>query len=218
MRNVFEILADLGLPTPTGAFQVGASSGQEVDLFRANGISAAVFIEPLAAPFQHLVARIGTTSDYIAVNALCDEADREDVEFHVASNLGESSSLLKPARHLDDYPVVHFPEVVKLNCLTADRILNAIGTRNPSIPQRLNMLFMDVQGAELRVLKGASRLLANIDYIFTEVGLGGGYEGDVELIDLMHYLKAWGFSLYEMEIGLTGWGNAFFIKRKPGRR
>lgn len=212
MRDALEIIAALGLPKPQGVIQVGASSGQEVGYFLANGIAHAILIEPLETPFRVLSARAAGIPGYVVVNALCGSVDGQLVEFHVASNNGESSSILKPARHLTDYPHVVFPEMAHLHSFTLDRIVASVHAQRPDVAQYLDLLFMDVQGAELHVLKGASATLHGIRYIYTEVGLGGGYQGDVELTELMHFLKAWGFSLYELEIGETGWGNAMFIR------
>jgi len=216
MRTPFEIIASLGLAKPQGILQVGANTGQEIDYFLQNGIAHAVLIEPLEAPFQVLSARTAAIPGYMPVNVLCGSQDGQEVDFHIATNNGESSSMLKPARHLADYPWVQFPETVRITGFTLDRVVATVKSMHPEIAQSLDLLFMDVQGAELQVLKGASATLHQISYIYTEVGLGGGYEGDTDLLDLMHYLKAWGFSLYELEIIETGWGNALFIKHLPG--
>ena len=217
MRNAFEGIAHLGLPAPTGVLQVGASSGQEVALFRNHGIDHAVFIEALEVPFRALMQRISTIPNYIGVNVLCGLRDGEVVDFHVATNFGESSSLLPPTRHLSDYPWVKFPQTVQLTSFTLDTVLRSIEAQHPTIAASLDLLFMDLQGAELEVLKGGTRALQQARYLYTEVGLGGGYQGDAPLIELMHFLKAFGFDIYELEVNAEGWGNALFIKRKPGR-
>jgi FkbM family methyltransferase len=217
MRTVFESIARLGLPAPAGVIQVGASSGQEIDLFRSQGIVRGIFIEPLSAPFQLLMQRISGTPGYLGVNAICGPVDGAVVDFHVATNFGESSSLLAPARHLADYPMVQFPQVAHMTAFTLDRIVQATRAHHPERIGDYELLFMDVQGAEREVLKGANATLHHVRYFFTEVGLGGGYAGDVTLLELMQFLKPWGFDPYEIEIGAEGWGNALFVKRLPGR-
>ena len=216
MREPFEIIAALGLPRPQGVLQVGANSGQEIPYFVHHGVTHAAMIEPLDGPFAMLAQNCAGLSDYMPVQALCASVDGREIEFHVASNNGESSSIFKPANHLADYPWVQFPATVKLQSFTLDRVYNAIAAQRPDIAAAFDLLFMDVQGAELEVLKGASHVLNQVNYIYTEVGIGGGYEGDVELIDLMHYLRAFDFRLFELGMNAEGWGNALFIK-KPAR-
>ncbi len=192
---------------------MGASSGQEVPYFLANGVRRATLIEPLEGPFEALKAQCAHLNDYVLVQALCGSRDGETVDFHVASNNGESSSMLKPANHLADYPWVSFPRVVPLKTVTLDSIFALVRAQRPEIAAAINMLYMDVQGAELRVLTGASAVLDSVSYIYTETGVGGGYEGDVELIDLINFLRPHNFKAYELESNNAGWGNAMLIRR-----
>lgn len=212
MRQPFEIIAALGLPKPTGVLQVGASSGQEVGYFLDHGIVHAALVEPLDGPFAHLSAQCARAG-YLAIQALCADVDNQVVQFHVASNNGESSSILRPANHLKDYPWVQFPQTVAMTSFTLDRIFAAITAQQAELAGAIGLLYMDVQGAELKVLQGANTVLHQIRYIYTEVGIGGGYEGDVELLQLMQFLRIYGFKLYEMESNAAGWGNAFFVRR-----
>jgi len=212
MREPFEIIASLGLPKVTGILQVGANSGQEVDFFASHGVAYAALIEPLDAPFATLSARCAKYPGYLPIQLLCGSSDGAKVDFHVASNNGESSSMFKPAKHLNDYPWVSFPETVQLSTFTLDRVLMAVANQRPEIAEAIDLLYMDVQGGELEVLKGGNNVLHKVRYIYTEVGLGGGYDGAVELTDLLLFLRLYGFKLYELEMNAAGWGNAFLVK------
>lgn len=218
MRGPIEIIADLELPPVTGVLQIGANAGQELGYFVSNGITLGAFIEPLDGPFGVLQQRCAEVPGFLPVHALCASRDGDLVEFHVATNNGESSSLFSPRNHLTDYPHVQFPTRTMMHAFTLDRIFAVIGVQRPEIAQAVNLLYMDVQGAELEVLKAASSVLRQVDYIHTEVGLGGGYQDDVELDDLIQFLKVYGFRLYELEIGRTGWGNAMFIRHSVVRK
>lgn len=213
MRNPFEIIQSLGFPPVTGVLQVGASTGQEVPLFVANGVRVGTLIEPLDGPFAALKARCADLPGYVMAQALCGSKDGEEVEFHIASNNGESSSLLKPARHLNDHAWVTFPQVVRVKTITLDGVVNLVSSYRPEIVASTNMLYMDVQGAELKVLLGASNVLNSVSYIYTEVGIGGSYEDDVELIDLQKFLRPYNFKLYDLQSDHFGFGNALLVKR-----
>jgi FkbM family methyltransferase len=211
MRDLYTILTTLEQPLPNGIMQIGANTGQEIPYFYQHGLRHAVMIEPLPAPFAVLAQRC-QQAGYLAVQALCDSRDGNEIEFHISSNNGESSSLLRPTRHLAEFPWVQFPETIRLNTFTLDRIYYAVQSNHPAIAAAIDTIFIDVQGAELRVLQGANNLLQKVRYIFTEVGIGGGYEGDIEALELAQFLRAWGFKLVDMESGREGWGNALFIK------
>jgi FkbM family methyltransferase len=213
MRNPFEIIGSLGLPPVTGVLQVGANSGQEVPLFLANGVQKAILIEPLDGPFLALKQRCAGLSGYALAQALCGPKDDEEVDFHVASNNGESSSILKPTRHLQDHAWVTFPQVLRLKTVTLDAVVTAVASYRPEIARSTNLLYMDVQGAELKVLLGAAHVLKVVSHIYTEVGVGGSYEDDVELIDLLKFLRPHNFKLYDLQSEHFGFGNALLVKR-----
>lgn len=217
MRGPLEIVSALGLPPVTGVLQVGANIGQENEYFIRNGVNYAIQIEPLDAPFQLLCQRCAGLNGFLPVQALCGSRDGDAVDLYIASNFGQSSSILRPTGHLDDYPSVEFPEKITAHTFTLDRIFAAATAQRPDIAAACNLLFMDVQGAESHVLRGASAVLQKVDYIYTEVGLGGSYENDVLFEDLIAYLKVFDFRLCESEMNPEGWGNAMFIRR-TGRR
>ena len=112
--QLFQVIQELGLPKPRGVLQVGASYGQEMQWFVENGIQAGVFIEPLPEPFQALSRTCQQLPNFVAVNALCSEATGERVSFHVASNGGMSSSMLKPKNHLQEFDFVSFDRMKRI--------------------------------------------------------------------------------------------------------
>ena len=213
MRTPFEIIASLGFPPVTGIMQVGANTGQEVPLFEAHDVQFATLIEPLDGPFAALKAHAAHLPGYVMVQALCSDTDGDEVDFHLASNNGESSSILKPTRHLKDHSWVTFPQVVRVKTVTLDSVAQLVSSYRPEVCAATNMLYMDVQGAELKVLQGAAQVLNSVCYIYTEVGVGGSYEGDVELIDLMKFLRPYNFKIYDLQSEHFGFGNALLVKR-----
>jgi FkbM family methyltransferase len=213
MRNPFEIIRSLRLAPVTGVLQVGANTGQEMPLFLEQGVRYGTLIEPIDGPFAALKERCAGLPGYALVQALCGSVDGDEVDFHLASNNGESSSILKPARHLKDHAWVTFPHVVRVKAVTLDSVVKLVSRQRPEIPAATNLLYMDVQGAELKVLQGASHVLDAVTYIYSEVGIGGSYEDDVELLDLLKFVRRWNFKLYDLESEHFGFGNALLVKR-----
>ena len=57
----------------------------------------------------------------------------------------------------------------------------------------VDLLCMDVQGAELRVLKGLGEVLERVRYIITEIEITPLYYGQAIYAEVHGYLKASGF-------------------------
>jgi hypothetical protein len=62
---------------------------------------------------------------------------------------------------------------------------------------RVDAIWMDVQGAELKVLQGAGARLADVQVIFTEAGVEAYYEGHMLKPELDKFLASQGFTELE---------------------
>jgi FkbM family methyltransferase len=209
----FEYIKSLSLPKPKTVLQVGASGGQEIPLYLKNEIKKAIFIEPLDYPFEILCQNLNGIDDYFPIKSLVGAEDDVNVRMYVSSNDGQSSSILKPANHKTIFPNVYFNEEHILKSFTLDTIVNFIANQNPKFQNKFDLLYVDVQGAELEVFKGARKVLLEAQYIFTEVGYGGGYDGDASYMDIINYLKSFKYNLAFLNINpITGYGDALFSK------
>jgi FkbM family methyltransferase len=212
--DLFPHLRELELPAPTGVLQLGASYGQEMREFVDNGITAGVFIEPLKEPFDHLAGTCRRIPRFIAVNTLCTDVAGERFAFHVASNGGMSSSILKPAHHLEVHDYVKFPQTIELVSSTVDDVLAFVREQgHGDVTQQLDLLFMDCQGAEFRILLGASKSLRQFKYIYSEVMRNNLYEGQTPFLTYCQYLDAVGFTLNDVYFGTGHSGNALFVRK-----
>ena len=213
--NPFEVVKAYKLQPIQSVLQVGASGGQEIPIFLANGVNYAAMIEPLDYPFSVLCANTQTIENYLPIQSLVGARDGEQVELFVASNDGQSSSILKPAQHLSAFPTVTFDAKIQCTSYTLDTIARSIKTNHAQFPEYYDLIYVDVQGAELEVFKGANQCLLNSRFIFTEIGLGGGYEGDVSYMKLIGFLNAYGYDLIQLEINPShGYGDALFVRRQ----
>lgn len=87
---------------------------------------------------------------------------------------------------------------------------------------RLNLLKIDVQGAETLVLRGASEMLNRraIDLIYTELQIMHHYQGQSYYFDVCEYLHRSGYDLYGLYnfavsgVGRFGWADAIFVPRQ----
>jgi FkbM family methyltransferase len=212
--DLFQILRELELPKPEGILQVGASYGQELETFVANGVVFGVFIEPLEAPFQHLSANCRRVPGFVAVRTLCSDVTGKTYTFHVASNHGMSSSILRPANHLSQFDYVKFNETIDVISNRLEDVIDFLEKNgHKHVVDGLDTLYMDTQGAELKVLHGAGRALESIKYIFMEVTRNELYEGAPSLQDLVSFLDSVGFTLNNVYFNKEQCGDALFIRK-----
>ena len=129
----------------------------------------------------------------------------EEVDFHVSNN-GQSSSLLEFGLHEKFHPQVTFIGSVRVRTQLLGNILRRHETMD------CNFLNLDIQGAELRALRGMEQYLPKVDYVYTEVNSDFVYKGCALVKDLDEYLGR--FGLYRVETVWTecDWGDAFYVR------
>jgi hypothetical protein len=72
---------------------------------------------------------------------------------------------------------------------------------------------LDIQGTELKALKGMESYLPTIDYIYTEVNSDYVYEKCSLIGEIDDYLSNFGFKRVETEwFEDCKWGDAFYIR------
>ena len=212
MTSPFDILQKHQLPNPKTLVQVGASGGQELEVFIAAGITDALLIEPLDMPFSVLQNRVQNIPTYVPYKALVSSINGKEFDFHIASNGGQSSSVLEPGDHLKAYPHVTFSDTMKLTGYRLDSLFAYLQNEKRIGFDHVDMLYIDVQGAELYVLKSAGEMLEQVKYIWTEIGTGSGYKGGASYKDMINYLDLYGYQLVYLECGPNTFGDALFIK------
>jgi len=208
MGHPLWLIERLGLEC-RGVIHVGANLGQEFDSYRRAGLASVIYIEPIPDVFAELQRRVSVDPRHIAVNALCADTDDTDVDFFIASNHGQSSSIFEFGWHAEQHPRVTYRSKLRLRTSTLDRII----FETPTIRRELlDCLVLDVQGAEAKVLAGSERTLGLCRFVFAEINEGGLYKGDVPFEDIISILKGHGFRLSSLDINRHGWGNAFFMR------
>jgi len=77
--------------------------------------------------------------------------DDDDIIFHVTNNY-ESSSILKLKNHLIEHPHIH--QIYELPMKT--KTLRTLYNENNILSYKYNFMNLDIQGAELKALKGCN--------------------------------------------------------------
>jgi FkbM family methyltransferase len=137
--------------------------------------------------------RIAHLPEQKAVCALVTDCIGDTRTFHVANNEGASSSIYDFAMHKDIWPEVSCVGELKLTTTTLDTILLTSG--GPAY----DTLVMDVQGADLLVLKGAMQTLPSLKFVKTEAADFESYKGCTTVDELTAFLSKFGFHLVGQE-------------------
>ncbi len=211
-HKLFDWMSGLGRQ-PGNVVQVGANSGQEIPAFVRYGVAWAIMIEPLDGPYLELVSASAKHPRYVPIQALCSSEAGQTATFWVASNNGQSSSFLRPLRHVTEIPNVKFGATLEMQTTTVDRVVADVVRDHPAFGgNSFNSLLIDVQGAELKVLMGSAELLQHVDHVIAEVS-GDLYEGGATLDDLQGFLRPFGFSLNNVRLDRLNSGDALFVRR-----
>ena len=188
-----------------GVIHIGAHHGQEIQEYLDNGIQNITLFEALPATFNILAENLKDFNADINGYQVALGSEVGTATMYLSSNHSMSSSLLKPKQHLELHPDVLFEGTEEVEV----EVLDNFDLRGA------NFINMDVQGYELEVLKGASKSLGNIDYIYCEVNRDEVYEGNAFIEEIDEYLSDYGFERVETHWPETyyTWGDALYIKR-----
>ena len=142
--------------------------------------------------------------DILIENAIVSD-NIENVKFYVSNN-GQSSSILELGLHKYFHPSIHYIGYFEGETQLLKNIICKYDID-------FNFLNFDIQGAELKALKGMEPYLSKVDYLFTEVNSDYVYQGCALITELDDYLKQFGLQRVEtVWFGENRWGDAFYIR------
>lgn len=140
------------------------------------------------------------------VIAVISDQDNEQVQFKVTNNK-ESSSILELGTHKDAYPHITVTNTIDMITTTISTLIKELAT---PIPDFWNL---DIQGAELKALKGGEKLLKHVNSIYIEVNVNELYTDCARLNEIDDFLFKHGFIRVHLEMTCHQWGDALYIKR-----
>ena len=191
-----------------GVVHIGGHHGEEFSSYNDLGIEELAFFEPLVSNFKVLQGNVPETDKIKLFNFALGNSNKEVEMFVEEANAGQSSSVLKPDKHLQQYPHIQFEKKEQVPMRRLDDLEDDFD------PSLYNMVNIDVQGYELEVFKGAKRFLKGVDYIITEVNRDELYENCAKIEDLDLYLGALGFERIETDWAGGTWGDAFYMREE----
>lgn len=185
---------------PKTILDIGAARGQWSEAARMVYPAAQIYaFEPISESYKMLHERMKDDKRFLAFNfALSDESGKTTFGLN---DFPDSSSILKMTEdHKIEFTQTKNEKVIEIETLRLDSIdeINIVGPV---------FIKMDVQGAELMVLKGAEKIFDKIDGIQLELNFENFYESQAtynEICDFMfsHNFKRF-FQLGTMDSQIT---------------
>ena len=193
------LIADAGV-----IFDVGANEGQTAINYRRLFPSAQIWsFEPFPASYEALCRSLSDQRFHPIPLALSDQVASATLNIGAASTM---NSLL--------YRGTETGKTIEIQTETVDHFCSEHGG------SRIDILKVDVEGAEVRVFKGAQEMFSRkaVRSVFVEVFFAPVYEGMPMMWDIHAQLSEVGFKLHGLYSllrdgnGLLSYGNALYMQ------
>jgi FkbM family methyltransferase len=216
--DVFPIVAPY-LPKNPVILEGGAFNGENsvalAELWPAGTVHC---FEPVPKLFASVKARTaGHANIHPYELALSDKSGT--ATFHESQVAGQpdapsqSGSLLAPKDHLQAAPMILFKETITVPTTTIDDWAAKNGV------DKVDFLYLDIQGAELPAMKGAPRIMKTVKVLMTELEFVEAYAGVARYQETAQWLKAQGFRMIAADFdpkdprqGGRWFGDAIFVR------
>lgn len=193
-----------------GILHLGANIGQEAKAYADLGVRRVFWVEALEDMYQKLLQTIEPYPENIAFHACLSDKDRDLVTFNRASNGSQSSSYLELGTHAKDYPDTVYIEEIQMYTVRVDTLLKDMFDGETG----RWFLNVDLQGAELKAIKGMGNLLWHFDYAYVEVNDREVYKGCPLVGEVDEFLWRYGFVPKETKMMKEGWGDRFYERTR----
>jgi FkbM family methyltransferase len=188
-----------------GIMHIGAHECEEKKDYDIYKFENVYWVEAMSLKVKLMKERYPDINIY---HAVASDVDGKEVTLKIANN-GQSSSILELGTHKEKHPEVHY--IAEEKHLTK-RMTTLIEEEKIDM-DKVNFLNLDIQGNELRALKGMEEYLNKVDYIYSEVNVDYLYVDCCLMKEIDEYLKEFGFKRVVTKMcGDTGWGDAFYVK------
>jgi FkbM family methyltransferase len=187
-----------------GVINAGSHHGNDILQYQQLGINNMVMMEPEVNAFQKMINTHKVNARFL--NMALSEFDGNQDLYLCTGDDGRSNSFYAPKILTTQYPKIKFQGQVSVKTSRLDRLGIDIG--------QFNCLHLDVNGFELRALRGSLDFLHHCDYIYTKLYFAELYEKGCMATEVDDYLQQFGFARIDTDkVGKT-WGYALYMKTK----
>jgi len=194
--------------TPRGIILIGAYDGKTLKRLNLPNTVKTLLIDANPSAVERLQENFANSPNIQVVQAAI--ANHNDtVTLHLTS-LESSSSILPWKQYGEIYPNIKEIQQLTLSSRTLDTLLEELNLS----PSDFNILILDIQGAELLALEGATQLLNNLDAIYTNVHYQELFEGGALAEEVNQFLTDYQFDCVAEETPYhPAWGEAFYVRQ-----
>lgn len=193
-----------------GVLHVGANMGQEAEVYQRLGAHRVIWVEGFEDYFRKLESHLSAFPGQEAHCVLVSDRDGEELQFRIASNTGSSTAMAPGADFARNFDGIVFDKVMTLRARRLDAYFHERNTPFDDI----NVLVLDVEGSELKVLRSIGGLMRHFDWAVCEVSLTPNFEGGPLLKDIDDFFLANGFRRRALKCGLTS-GDGLYERVMP---
>jgi FkbM family methyltransferase len=201
------------LVAPKVIIEAGAADGIDTSEFLISFPEAKIFaVEPVNQQFVYLREKFLDQENIELFNIAFSEENGVG-ELNIGADVGQfggmgSSSMLEPMKHQMYFPSISFnrKQPITIKTLETFMIENQI--------ERVDLLWLDIQGKELDVLKASERaLVEKIKLLHIEISRVSLYKGMPKEREIRKFLKDLGFICVVDKVGAIS-GNALYLNNR----
>lgn len=199
------------IPSNGTIIEAGCADGTDTLWFSDNFKNGMIYaFEPDPSLYSEAHLKVNNRRNVeLSTQALSDKTG--NATFYISKNSGKdwgSSSILKPKDHLWFHPTITFDNEIIVDTINLDEWSSK---KNIS---KVDLMWLDMQGAEPLVLNAAPNTLANTKYIYTEVSVIETYENVVQLEDFKKQMDSNGFEFLYVVDMWKDMGNVLFKNKR----
>lgn len=184
---------------PQTIVHVGAHNAEELEEYKLAGWGPVTWIEAQPQKAEQLLSRI--PSNHRLIEAAVWDVSGVDLNLNIMTNT-ESTSLLNLGTHSSEHPTVHLSHTIPVKTKTLGEIL-----ANSPVPE---LIALDIQGVELRAMKGYGSLISEVKWIYCEVNKAELYKECCLISEIDEYLSQFGFKRVVTRWTTHKWGDALY--------
>ncbi|MBE9186780.1 FkbM family methyltransferase [Microcoleus sp. LEGE 07076] len=194
--------------TPRGIISIGAYDGKTLKRLNLPNTVKTLLIDANPTAVERLQANfVNSPNTQVVQAAIANHNDT--VTLHLTS-LESSSSILPWQQYSKIYPNIKETQQLTLPSRTLDTLLEELDLS----PTDFNILILDIQGAELLALEGATQLLNTLDAIYTTVHYQELFKGGALAEQVDQFLTDYQFQRVAEETPYhPAWGEAFYVRQ-----
>ena len=199
------------LPADPVIVEAGAHNGVDtVELSRLWPDGHVHAFEPVPDLYARLTARARKRPNITCYPLALGDRDGPAEMFVSSGTSDGSSSLLRPTGHLVHHPTVTFSRSIRVQMTTLDTWAEAHGV------DHVDLMWLDMQGAEMRMLQAAPRLLATTRLVHMEVSLVELYADTPLYSEVRDWMEAHGLRVVAEALAWSDGGNVLFARYGDG--